>query len=237
MLRHLSTRASLIDSAFVIGLSICIVLLSLISSVGIVLSPAQGYMATGRALGHHLSTKIGCGSTVWLGTRSPYRYILTCKPENEFVQSPSATHSPPRDLLSPHTWDSPVNRLQGVESMSLTSMGGAMPAGIDPKFIASDREGAAVLIPMGITSENVAGKFGVSREEQDAFAAESHTRAQRAQEEGLFDEEILPVRVRGSRDFHVEPVVMRHILRFELGDGSLCIIVVTGLRHWDGLMR
>ena len=80
--------------------------------------------------------------------------------------------------------------------MSLNSMGGAgVPAGIDPDFIAGDRDGAAVLLPMGITSENVAAQFGVSRDQQDAFAAESHARAQRAQEEGLFDEEILPVRV------------------------------------------
>ncbi|CAN0557735.1 unnamed protein product [Laminaria digitata] len=80
--------------------------------------------------------------------------------------------------------------------MSLNSMGGTgVPPGIDPEFITGDREGAAVLMPMGITSENVAAQFGVSRGEQDRFAAESHSRAQRAQEEGLFDEEILPVRV------------------------------------------
>lgn len=80
--------------------------------------------------------------------------------------------------------------------MSLNAMGGSeLPAGIDPKFVASDREGAAVLLPMGITSENVAARYGISRAEQDAFAAESHARAHRAQEEGLFEEEILPVRV------------------------------------------
>ena len=54
-------------------------------------------------------------------------------------------------------------------------------------------------MPMGITSENVAARFGVGREEQDAFAAESHARAHRAQREGLFEEEILPVRVRDGR--------------------------------------
>ena len=57
----------------------------------------------------------------------------------------------------------------GVESMSLNAMGGGaggLPPGIDPKFIQADRDGAAVLIPMGITSENVAAKFGISRAEQ-----------------------------------------------------------------------
>ncbi|CAN0021883.1 unnamed protein product [Ascophyllum nodosum] len=85
----------------------------------------------------------------------------------------------------------------GVESMTHNAMGsGGLPSGIDPKFVAADRKGAAVLMPMGITSENVAARFGVGREEQDAFAAESHARAHRAQREGLFEEEILPVRVR-----------------------------------------
>lgn len=53
--------------------------------------------------------------------------------------------------------------------MSLNAMGGGaggLPPGIDPKFIQADRDGAAVLIPMGITSENVAAKFGISRAEQ-----------------------------------------------------------------------
>jgi len=46
---------------------------------------------------------------------------------------------------------------------------------------------------MGETAENVAEKFGITREEQDRYAAESHARAVRAQKAGLFDEEIVPV--------------------------------------------
>lgn len=46
---------------------------------------------------------------------------------------------------------------------------------------------------MGETAENVAERYGVSRERQDAFALESHRRAVRAQEEGSFDAEIVPV--------------------------------------------
>src|SRR6185369_3543099 len=48
---------------------------------------------------------------------------------------------------------------------------------------------------MGETAENVAKKYGVSREDQDAFALESHKRAAKAQEESAFDDEILPVSV------------------------------------------
>ena len=50
--------------------------------------------------------------------------------------------------------------------------------------------------PMGVTAENVAAKRGVSREEQDALAVESHRRAARATVNGYFKEQILPVEVK-----------------------------------------
>lgn len=46
---------------------------------------------------------------------------------------------------------------------------------------------------MGETAENLAREFGITREQQDAFALESHRRAVRATEDGFFDEEIVPV--------------------------------------------
>ncbi|KZX56779.1 acetyl-CoA acetyltransferase [Halioglobus sp. HI00S01] len=49
---------------------------------------------------------------------------------------------------------------------------------------------------MGITAENLADKYSVSREEQDELAAESHRRAQQAQEEGRFDSQILPIEIK-----------------------------------------
>ncbi|KAJ9109020.1 hypothetical protein QFC21_000346 [Naganishia friedmannii] len=52
-----------------------------------------------------------------------------------------------------------------------------------------------VLLPMGITSENVAKVFKVSREDQDAFAANSYQKALRAHKAGLFKGEIIPVEV------------------------------------------
>lgn len=48
---------------------------------------------------------------------------------------------------------------------------------------------------MGITAENIAEKFGISREEQDELGALSHLRARKAIEEGLFKEEIVPVKI------------------------------------------
>jgi acetyl-CoA C-acetyltransferase len=53
---------------------------------------------------------------------------------------------------------------------------------------------------MGVTAENLAEKFDISREEQDAFAVESHARASAAQAAGRFDGEIVAVPVRVKRD-------------------------------------
>jgi acetyl-CoA acyltransferase 1 len=50
-------------------------------------------------------------------------------------------------------------------------------------------------MPMGWTSENVAGDFGISREEMDAVAAASFQRAERAQKAGFFANEIIPITV------------------------------------------
>ncbi len=50
-------------------------------------------------------------------------------------------------------------------------------------------------VGMGLTAENLAEKYGISREEQDAFAVQSHQRATKAISEGRFKEEIVPVLV------------------------------------------
>ncbi|PRX35461.1 acetyl-CoA C-acetyltransferase [Meinhardsimonia xiamenensis] len=53
---------------------------------------------------------------------------------------------------------------------------------------------------MGVTAENVAAEYGISREEQDAFALESQRRAARAIAEGRFAEQILPLEVKRGRE-------------------------------------
>jgi len=81
----------------------------------------------------------------------------------------------------------------GIETMSSNPM--AWDGSINPRI--SDFEKAqGCLLPMGITSENVAKKYGITRLEQDKFAVESHARAVRATETGRFDDEILPVRTK-----------------------------------------
>src|SRR5690606_22140025 len=53
--------------------------------------------------------------------------------------------------------------------------------------------------PLGITAENVAERYHVSRDDQDAWALGSHTKAAAAQDEGWFDNEIAPVEIAGRK--------------------------------------
>jgi acetyl-CoA acyltransferase 1 len=87
----------------------------------------------------------------------------------------------------------------GVESMSQDPMGNVMPSINFAAAVASPATRDA-LTPMGITSENVAAQFGVSREAQDAFAAESHAKAAAAQSEGRFDRELVAVHCPGTKE-------------------------------------
>jgi acetyl-CoA C-acetyltransferase len=54
-------------------------------------------------------------------------------------------------------------------------------------------------VHMGITAENVATKCGITREQQDAFAVESHRRATKAQSEGRFKSQILPIELKSKK--------------------------------------
>ncbi len=64
-------------------------------------------------------------------------------------------------------------------------------------------------IHMGVTAENIAAKWGISREEQDQLAVESHRRAQKATEAGYFQEQIVPVMLK-SRKGEVAYTVDEH---------------------------
>lgn len=80
----------------------------------------------------------------------------------------------------------------GVESMSATGMGDAVPP-FSQEAVFGCALAADCLTPMGMTSENVSEKYGISRRDQDAFAARSHALAAAAQREGRFRAEIVPV--------------------------------------------
>ena len=72
----------------------------------------------------------------------------------------------------------------GVESMTYIPMGGFMPRP-HPEYT---REHAGLYVSMGITAENVARRYKISREDQDAFAFQSQTRAANARKNTLFTE-------------------------------------------------
>lgn len=78
----------------------------------------------------------------------------------------------------------------GAESMSNAS------ADVDKPFhpdILQSSEAKDCLQPMGQTSENVGHDFDIPREKQDLFATESFNKAEEAQKEGYFDDEIVPI--------------------------------------------
>lgn len=77
----------------------------------------------------------------------------------------------------------------GVESMSMVPMTGAKVS-LNPQLVETKPE---LFTPMGITAENVARRFDVSRAAQDEFAYHSHQKAVAAQRAGYFTEEILPI--------------------------------------------
>jgi acetyl-CoA acyltransferase 1 len=89
----------------------------------------------------------------------------------------------------------------GMESMTRNYGSGAIPTVLWPELKNSpDKDARDCIMPMGITSENVAKRYGVSRTDQDAFAALSHQKASKAQKGGLFDKEIVPVKT-----IHIDP--------------------------------
>ena len=80
----------------------------------------------------------------------------------------------------------------GVESMSYIPMGGYKPTP-DYKVAAAGKED--YYWGMGLTAEEVAKKYEVSREEQDQFSFESHQKALRALKENYFQDEIVPIHI------------------------------------------
>ncbi|CAI4213406.1 unnamed protein product [Parascedosporium putredinis] len=109
----------------------------------------------------------------------------------------------------------------GMESMTRNYGSRAIPVDVWPALKTSPVEDARdCIMPMGLTSEIVAAKFGVSRADQDAFAVESHHRAARAQASGAFDAEIVPVETEFQEvDRKGEPVGERQTITVTRDDG------------------
>lgn len=80
----------------------------------------------------------------------------------------------------------------GAESMSYIPMGGYKPV---PDYNIAKQGHEDYYWGMGLTAEAVAKQFGVSREDQDVFGYQSHQKALKAQAEGKFDKQIVPITV------------------------------------------
>jgi acetyl-CoA acyltransferase len=80
----------------------------------------------------------------------------------------------------------------GAESMSFIPMGGYKPT---PDYAVAKEGNEDYYWGMGLTAEAVAKQFNVSREDQDEFAYNSHQKALKAQAEGKFDKQIVPITV------------------------------------------
>ncbi len=83
----------------------------------------------------------------------------------------------------------------GVESMSRVPMG----SGGDPWAMDPETNYATSFVPQGISADLIATREGYSREDVDAFAVESQTRAAKAWTDGRFDRSVIPVRDRTGR--------------------------------------
>ena len=99
----------------------------------------------------------------------------------------------------------------GVETITMIRDGNYNKARVKNRV--ADDQFPGLYMSMGITAENVAERYGVSREDQDAYALMSQQRIAAAQSNGLLDDEIVPLKVsrlvKGDGD---EPVPEEHVI-------------------------
>ena len=98
----------------------------------------------------------------------------------------------------------------GVESMSLYNFNSMLDKNLLKKEnITDDEEIQKLLLPMGVTNENICEKFNISRKEQDEFSYYSHLKASNAQKKGLFKGEIFPIKAKDGEIVSKDDII-RH---------------------------
>jgi len=102
----------------------------------------------------------------------------------------------------------------GVEFMSQVPIMGLTPSP-NPYLVEHNPQ---AYTSMGLTAENVAEKFGVSREDQDRFALSSHQKAAKAIKEGKFKEEVLPIPAKVRETKEDGAVVVKEVI-FDTDEG------------------
>jgi len=113
----------------------------------------------------------------------------------------------------------------GSESMSMIPMGGGQYRP-NPRLV---KDYVDSYLNMGLTAERVAEQNGVGREDQDAFALQSHRRALAAQEKGLFDAEITPLRFDATRATGKGGKLESREIVFDLDEGPRADTSAEGL--------
>ncbi|KAH8885401.1 thiolase [Thozetella sp. PMI_491] len=171
-------------------------------AVGVVLSELGGSKAARMAMNH-----VG-----YPNTTSLYTVNRACASS---LQSITLVASQIRsDMIS-------VGIGAGMESMTRNYGSRAIPEHAWPALHDSPiKDARDCVMPMGLTSENVASRYGVSRADQDAFAVESHRRAAAAQASGAFKDEIVPVTTRYQEvDKQGKPVGEEQTITVTADDG------------------
>jgi acetyl-CoA acyltransferase len=102
----------------------------------------------------------------------------------------------------------------GVEFMSQVPIMGLTPSP-NPYLVEHNPQ---VYTSMGLTAENVAEKFGISREDQDRFALSSHQKAAKAIREGKFKEEVIPIPAKVKEVKEDGTVVVKEVI-FDTDEG------------------
>ncbi|MEN1967415.1 thiolase family protein [Lentibacillus sp. N15] len=126
--------------------------------------------------------------------------------------SQEALHTAAQKILA---GDADVAIACGVENMS------RVPMGSDMGGFSSDLVDRFNIVPQGFSAEMIAAKWGLTREELDAFSLESHRRAAKAADQGDFDREILPIEVKtanGTELFTVDEGIRRDTSMEKLGN-------------------
>ncbi|WP_119342835.1 acetyl-CoA C-acyltransferase [Facilibium subflavum] len=106
----------------------------------------------------------------------------------------------------------------GVESMSMIPFGGNNISFSSDVF-AKD-ENVAIAYGMGITAENVAKDWNISRQAQDEFSLRSHQKAIMAIENGYFNDEILPIDVHHRKPDHTNDAIVDHKKTIKMDEGA-----------------
>jgi acetyl-CoA acyltransferase len=136
--------------------------------------------------------KMGCNMARLIAVRGGLDYSVPAQTINRFCSSGLQSIATGANAIASGQMDLVISG--GVEQMTKENMVFAEEY-MDPYLL---KHNSDLYLPMGITAENVAELYKISRTEADAFSAESHQRAARAQEEGRFKSMIIPVSACGE---------------------------------------